>query len=163
MNSIGVLLSGLGGALAGSLIAIVGAAWLQGRAQQQDQRGAARALYFEVISNANRLRRIVSPGPVVGRLSDSTWQATQSRMGALLNPQELMAVAQPYAMLALFQELIDSARESGMLSEADQKELTRGSGAFIQAVGVLSAKAWTKREREELANSANVGLSGMAK
>ena len=157
-----VFLSGLGGALVGSVIGFLGSWWLQRRALQHDERGAARALYFEMVTNSATLRRASEIGPEPGdRLAYSTWEAAQSRVGALLEPDELMAVAQAYAYLPLCQASLDEIVRTRATSAVNHDALVGGADLFHSAHELLRARAWSRHGQAKLATSVHETMQSL--
>lgn len=144
-----IFLSGLGGALLGSLIGFLGSWWIQGRALRHDEHGAARALFFEMVANAATLRRMNwdgSTGRRPERLARTTWEATQSRIGALLKPNEFLVVAQAYEDLPGWQTFIDDHAGVEVLSPREKDMLTEAADSIVEAAEILRDRAWSKRD-----------------
>lgn len=144
-----VFLSGLGGALLGSLIGFVGSWWVQGRALRHDERGAARALFFEMVANADILRRVAWSRETherPERLARTSWESTQSRIGSLLSPNELLMVAQSYEGLPGWQTFIDDHAGSDAPSAREQDMLADVADSIVEAAEILRDRAWSKRD-----------------
>lgn len=144
-----VFLSGLGGALIGSLIAFLGTWWIQRRAVRHDEFGAARALFFEMVANAAILRAVawgqVPAGPA-RQLARTTWEAMQARVGALLKPNELLVVAQAYEDLPRWQVFINGRVGSHALVGQERQMLTQVADGIVEAAEILRDRAWSKSD-----------------
>jgi hypothetical protein len=151
-----VFLSGLGGALVGSLIGFLGSWWIQHRALNHDEKGAARALFFEMVANAAVLRRVVynrETGSRSENLASSTWESTQSRVASLLTPNELLLVAQAYEDLPHWQSFIDEHEHDGRSENGEWDTfgrewdmLTEVADSIVEAAEILRDRGWAKRD-----------------
>ena len=144
-----IFLSGLGGALIGSLIGFLGAWWLQQRTVRHEEIGAARALFFEMVANAGTLRAVAwreSTGRRADTLVRTTWEATQSKVGTLLEPNDFLIVALAYDDLALWQTYIDERVGLKSLDPSDKRTLGEVADSIVEAAEKLRDRAWSKRE-----------------
>lgn len=146
MDVLSVALSGLAGALIGSLITLLD----ERRRSHRDEMGAGRALYFEMAQNAAYLKNMVAVAPLAD-LSHVTWDATQSRVATLLAPGDLKVVAEAYAMLAICQGTIDTVRGRGMVSVSERNVWIQGHNSFLDGAVVLHRTAWSKKDQKDLA------------
>lgn len=143
------LLSGLFGALVGSVVGFLGSWWIQHQAVRDDERGAARALFFEMVANAATLRRVAwgHAGEAPTRqLATKTWEATQSKVGALLKPNELLVVAQAYEDLPSWQVFIDEKAKPAPLPVKERDLLMEVADSIAKAAEMLRDRAWDKRQ-----------------
>jgi hypothetical protein len=147
MDVLSVALSGLVGVVFGSVVTLLD----ERRRQHRDEMGAARALYFEMTTNAVYMKNMAARNPLTD-LSHSTWDATQSKVATLLSPGDLKVVAEAYAMLALCQGTVDAVRARGNLASINDLNVwAQGHNSFLDGVIVLRRTAWSKNDQKDLA------------
>jgi hypothetical protein len=147
-----ILLSGFIGAVAGSVLALVGAVFLQWWDRRQTRRGAARAVLVEILGNAQSLAFLASGEPH-WELSVAAWTEMQDRVALFLRAKELHHVAIAYW---LFGEAITRERALSKRRKAptpDELAWFAGNRArYARAIGLLkgsfSQREWTEWKRE---------------
>ena len=97
-----VLLGGLVGSLFGSVIAYVGSWWLQRQATGRRERGATRAVYFEVARITGDLVVAVEVGLGMPDVSMATYEQSAAEVASFLPEPDFDKVAFAYYSLHLF-------------------------------------------------------------
>jgi uncharacterized membrane protein YccC len=83
MDLVSLAVSGLVGAVLGSVIAMAGAFLVERWRRRRDEIGAARALYFEMVDNALRLEGMAQGGTRSDDLRRDTWDQTLAKVATL--------------------------------------------------------------------------------
>jgi hypothetical protein len=134
VDLVSVMLSGLAGAVIGSVLSLLGAYKLERWRLHRDEVGAAKALYFETETNAFYLSTMAEQSTFTD-LTHQTWDATQSRVANLLAPNDLRVVALAYGDLALCQSHVDAARaRAGSVSDLERSIWFDGYNSFLRAL-----------------------------
>lgn len=123
--------------------------------------GAAKALYFEMETNAFCLSMMADRSPMTD-LTRQTWDSTQSRVANLLAPNDLRMVALAYGDLALCQSNIDAARAGAhSVSDLDRKVWFDGYNRFLTALAVLR-QIWPTEDQPAIAKGTDDRMSRVA-
>ena len=138
------------GAIVGGLVGAVAGFKLQSREFHRRELSSGRALFFEVSTNAAFCRLMADGSAPAQQLSQSTWQAAQSFVAALLPPEDLAVVARAYAMLPLCQHNIDAAQKRSSWTPDDPRILAGTADEFSAANEALGRHVWSTQERARL-------------
>ncbi|MDO8483547.1 MAG: hypothetical protein Q7S35_01235 [Candidatus Limnocylindrales bacterium] len=151
MDLVAIFLSGLGGAVVGSLLTYIGAAIIDNDRRTEAKRGAARALYFEVVNNAVYLRSMSEGSVPIRHVRSDTWEATLSQVASLLQPFKLKTVARPYFMAEAGRPNVDAAMAVSASTDDFRRGWADDADMFDAAAAVLREAGWSADEREDLA------------
>ena len=145
-------------AFVGAVIGAVATLLDSWRRTRHDQVGAAKALYFEMETNAFYLSMMAELSPLTD-LTHQTWDATQSRVANLLAPGDFRVVALAYGELALCQSNIDAARSrADSVSDAERKIWFHGYNRFIAAMAVVR-RVWAAEDQPVIAKATEDRMS----
>ena len=157
MDLLSVALSGLVGAVIGAVVTLLDSR----RRTRTDEVGAAKALYFEMETNAFYLSMMAELSPLTD-LTHQTWDATQSRVANLLAPDDLRVVALAYGDLALCQSNIDASRaRANSVSDPARKIWFDGYNRFHTALSVLR-RVWDAKDQPAIAKATAERMSRVA-
>jgi hypothetical protein len=158
MDFSAVLLGGLGGALVGALVgallAYLGASSLQRQVIQRRERGAARAVYYEVATIASDLVVAFHLGRPVPEVPTATYERDAGELALFLKPVDFDKVAFAYYSLHLYQQRPNLDDVSDLAVIIDH---------FTAAREVLATAAYTPAEmasRRVAAEPASRPISG---
>ena len=136
------LLSGVIGAVLG----VAGAFGLSVIDRRRRDKGAGRALFFELIQNMNAAR-VGRPLSIEGAWSRSTWQAVQTDMATFLDPATFGAIAWAYRTI----EVAEAGAAEHGIGSAEHRALSGvPEDAFERATQLLGPKVWRDDEIDAL-------------
>jgi hypothetical protein len=139
-------LSNLLSALLGAILGVVGAFALQVWDRRREDKGAGRALFFELVQNMNAVR-VDRPFAVEGAWARSTWQVVQADMATFLDPATFGAIAWAYRCI----EVADAGAARYGAGSAEHRALGGvPEDAFAKAVELLGPKIWRTDEIDAL-------------
>jgi hypothetical protein len=104
-------------------------------------------------TNATLLGLMAQAKIPLADLAQRSWDVVQTKIATLLEPGQLRLIARAYALSITYQGNIDAARRRGnRVSQSDMKVFAGGHKEFHDAAEVLRLRAWSKGERDDLAN-----------
>jgi hypothetical protein len=126
---------------------VVGAFGLQAWDRRRRDKGAGRALFFELIQNTSAARMNDGPISSAGSWSRATWQAVQADMATYLDPSTFGAIAWAYRSID-----IAEGGASGYGSGSAEHRALSGVPleAFERAIKLLGPKVWRDDEVDAL-------------
>lgn len=141
-------------ALVGAIIGAASVHWFQDREFKKLGKGAARAVYMEMASNQTsaRIGGHYMGGTLIGSVHAEVWIAEAARLGAYLEPRELMAVTWAYTLIPDAAIALETLRAGGGYKADDPERalLLEVVETIEPATRLLNAKVWTEAERADL-------------
>lgn len=145
-----MLLAGLGAGLVGSLIGLAGAWAIDRHRANVQMRGAARALFFELVRNGVVLQMMADEDVPAGAISDVVWRETMVSVAMLLRPEVFATVSKAYSLLEYDQRRIQRVREGHKVDDADRGSWRQAGRAYGEAADAIRPWAWPARAAASL-------------
>ncbi|MBA3779466.1 MAG: hypothetical protein H0X16_09255 [Chloroflexi bacterium] len=138
----------------GALVGVIGwlfvGIYIQRRQFDRQARDAARAVYFELLSNELNVQTALEFG-AFGQLSRSTFERLLPELSTWLPATELQALVIAYMGHAGYQQ---AAEDTSVPEELRRRALAALREAHGTALGALRARAFTRAEVEQMAANA---------
>lgn len=147
-----ILLLNLGSGALGALLGAFAAYRFQVRESQRLSKGAARAVYLELITNLTTLTGGArAEGPLIGAYTRDAWQAEQARLGSFLPPDELMKISYAYALFPNGQAALEAMRRGipGPFFE-ERAMLKHVATAVVDAAQSMRPLIWSSDQQKRL-------------
>lgn len=131
----------------GAVLGVAGAFLIQFHDRRRREKGAGRALFFELIQNANAGEAAATAKGFRGAWSVATWQAVQADVANYLDAATFGAIAWAYRCI----DMASTVEAEHGTGSAEHRSLSAvPQVAFERAVYLLGPKVWNADQIEAL-------------